>query len=166
MEHPTIYLAGPLFTLAERTHNLNLEKALRACGYEVILPQRRALEFMTPQGLDLKQMAADCAAQASNQNNILVANIDGPDADSGTAIEYALAIGAVGRAILYRTDFRTAPEKEVGVNAMFGLTNTAFIHMPCFISTEDEAREFYLQLAFKIDRAIFHYFSQGNFESL
>jgi nucleoside 2-deoxyribosyltransferase len=154
MENKTIYLAGPLFTLAERTHNLKLELQLRALGYKVILPQRRAMDFITPQGFDLKQMAADCANQASDPNNILVANLDGPDADSGTAIEYALAIGAVGRAIVYRTDIRTAPEKEVGLNAMFGLANTTFIHMPCLVNTTDEAQNFYLELALAIHRAI------------
>lgn len=154
MEYPTIYLAGPLFTLAERTHNLNLERELRALGYKVILPQRRAMDFITPQGLDLKQMAADCANHASNPENILVANLDGPDCDSGTAVEYGLAISAVGRAIVYRTDIRTATEKEVGLNAMFGLTDTTFIHMPCLVNTKDEVRDFYLALALEIHCAI------------
>jgi nucleoside 2-deoxyribosyltransferase len=153
--HPKkIYLAGPLFTLAERTHNLNLEKELIALGYKVLLPQRRALDFITTRGLDLARMAADCAELASDPDNILVANIDGPEADSGTAIEYGLAIKAVGRAVIYRTDIRTDRRKEVGVNAMFGLKNTRFIFAPCFVTTEDEVKEFYSELASKIHGAI------------
>jgi nucleoside 2-deoxyribosyltransferase len=154
MKYPTIYLAGPLFTLAERTHNLRLEKMLRLFGHQVILPQRRAADFITPHGVDLKQIALDCAEQASDKNNILVANLDGPDVDSGTAVEYGLAIGVVGKAIVYRTDIRTAPEKEVGLNAMFGLEGTRFIYMPCLANTEDEAQEFCFELASQIHEAI------------
>jgi nucleoside 2-deoxyribosyltransferase len=149
-----IYLAGPLFTVAERTHNLNLARELRALEYEVILPQLRAVKFINQQGLNLKQMATDCASQAVSPNNILVANLDGPDADSGTAIEYGLAIGAVGKAIVYRTDIRTAPEKEVGLNAMFGLDGTKYIHMPCLANSDEEMRAFYSELARAIDEAI------------
>jgi nucleoside 2-deoxyribosyltransferase len=154
MKYPTIYLAGPLFTLAERTHNLKLEKMLRLLGHQVILPQKRAVDFVTPQGVNLKQMVLDCAEQASNSDNILVANLDGPDTDSGTAVEYGLAIRATGRAIVYRTDIRTVPEKEVGLNAMFGLEETRFIHMPCLANTEDEVQEFYFELASQIHKAI------------
>lgn len=38
-----IYLAGGLFNAGERLHNLHLEKAFKDLGYDVILPQRKAL---------------------------------------------------------------------------------------------------------------------------
>lgn len=154
MKPITIYLAGPLFTVAERTHNLRLARELRALGYEIILPQQRATDFITSDGLDLKEMAADCAVQASNPNNILVANLDGPEADSGTAVEYGLAICAVGRAITYRTDIRTAREKEVGINAMFGLRGTTHIHMSCLVNSDEDVQAFYTELARAIHWAI------------
>lgn len=109
----SVYLAGPLFTMAERQHNLDLAKALSVAlpTYEFILPQARAAQFYP----DLQAIAEDCLAQV-RKSDFLVASFDGPDADSGTCVElgYAMALGipVVG----YRTDFRGS---EVdGVNLM------------------------------------------------
>jgi hypothetical protein len=43
-----IYLAGPLFSEAERRFNLRLTQRLEALGFEVFLPQRAGVERDRP----------------------------------------------------------------------------------------------------------------------
>lgn len=150
----TIYLAGGLFNAAERLHNLLLEKYLKALGHKVILPQREALRFFNGKVFDVAGIVASCRQQCTNRDNVYVGSVDGPDADSGTAVEYGMAIISTGRAIVCRTDFRTAPEKEVGVNAMFKAEYTEFIYEPCFFTELDQVEAYYEGLASRIDKAI------------
>lgn len=151
-----IYLAGGLFNVAEKNHNLHLEKHLIALGYTIILPQREALKNYVneDQAFDLKGIVRDCRAAASDPNNILVGNIDGVDADSGTVVEYTLAIAKTGRAILYRTDFRTHLEKELGINAMLGLEGTELIYAPCYSIELEEIEKYYKYLSLQIHNTI------------
>lgn len=154
----TIYLAGRLFNAAERLHNLFLEKQLRALGHTVILPQREAKKFFDDQRddqrFDMNQIAEDCRKYCLNPENVYVGNIDGPDADSGTCVEYGVAITAIGKAIVYRTDIRTAEGSEVGVNAMLKLRGTVFIYFPCFFTELDQVEPYYRALAQKIHESL------------
>lgn len=150
-----LYLAGGLFNVAERVHNLLLERALKRLGYDVIQPMREAAQFRRHDGtLDLDAVAVYCQDQARAPDTVLVCNLDGPDADSGTAVEYALAIGAKGQAATYRTDIRTAPERELGVNAMFRLPRTIHVDMLCFLDQVEDINRFYAELALAIDKAV------------
>ena len=152
----TIYLAGGLFNAGERLHNLFLEKFLQELGHMIILPQREALKFFDKNGhLNLDAVAGDCRRYCEDERVIYVGNIDGADADSGTGVEYGIAITVAGAAIVYRTDFRTDAEKEIGVNAMLKLKGTTFIYHPCFFTElGDEVRNYYRELAKKIDEAV------------
>ncbi len=125
-----IYLAGGLFNAGQRLHNLFLEKYLRELGHEVILPQREAVKFFDRDHFDTAGIVEGCKQSVTNPDNVYVGSADGADADSGTAIEYGLAIASAGRAIVYRTDFRTAEEKELGANAMFRVKGTIFVYHP------------------------------------
>jgi nucleoside 2-deoxyribosyltransferase len=149
-----LYLAGGLFNAGERLHALNLEKHLVDLGYEVILPQREALRFFKDGLFDIRGIVDDCRKNAIDPTKTCVCSSDGADADSGTAIEFGMAITATGKAIVYRTDFRTALEKEVGVNAMFRANDSVFIYEPCFFTELKEVDEYYKRLAAKIDEAI------------
>lgn len=149
-----IYLGGGLFNAGERLHNLYLEEHLKRLGREVILPQREALRFFADGKFNLDEVVTNCRQQCSSKKKIYVGNVDGTDADSGSAIEYGIAITATGYAIIYRTDFRTATEKEVGVNAMFRAKETTFIYEPCFFTELDQVDKYYTELARKIDAAI------------
>ena len=149
-----LYLAGGLFNAAERLHNLYLEKYLIALGYLVVLPQREALKFFENGNHNLAGLVEDCSAHCANPDNFYVGNLDGSDTDSGTAVEYGIAITATGRAVVYRTDFRTAPEKEIGINAMFRAKGTSFIYYPCFFTSFDQVEPYYQALAQKIHEAI------------
>jgi nucleoside 2-deoxyribosyltransferase len=149
-----IYLAGGLFNVSDRLHNLFLEKYLKELGHTVILPQRRALKFFDGGTFDTDAIVKDCMELCADRSVLCVVNIDGPDADSGAAIEYATAIAATRRAAIYRTDFRTAPEKELGVNAMFRAYRTLGVYLPCYFTELSEIDAYYRELAQKIDAAI------------
>lgn len=149
-----IYLAGGLFNAGERLHNLYLEKFLKKLGHHVILPQREALKFFDEKQFNVSAIVEDCMQSCTNPDHICVACADGADADSGTAVEYGMAIASNGRAIVYRTDFRTAMEKELGVNAMFKAKGTSFIYYPCFFTELDEVEAYYEELARRIHEAI------------
>lgn len=150
----TLYLAGGLFNAGERLHNLYLEKYLRALGYEVILPQREALKFFEVDHFNVAGIVEDCRLSAVNPQNLYIGNADGADADSGTCVEYGMTITATKRAVVYRTDFRTALEKEVGVNAMLNARGTSFIYHPCFFANLEEVDTYYSALAQKIHQTI------------
>lgn len=150
----TIYLAAGLFNAGERLHNLFLEKFLRELGHEVILSQREALKFFDGKQFDIDAIVEDCRQSRTNPKHICVACADGADADSGTAVEYGMAMTANGRAIVYRTDFRTAEEKELGANAMLKAKGTSFIYHPCFFTELDEVDAYYEELSRKIHEAI------------
>jgi len=149
-----LYLAGGLFNAGERLHNLYLEKHLKDLGYDVILPQREALRFFDCEKFNLAGITANCVEQSADFGNIYVGCIDGPDADSGTCVEYGIAIEAKGFAIVYRTDLRTALDREVGINAMLNAHETAMIYYPCIFTELSEVEEYYKNLAQKIHEAI------------
>lgn len=94
-----LYLAGPLFSAAERNWNEELASALRNAGHDVFLPQD-------------KEMGLDAAGIFSTDvggidwADALVAIVDGPDPDAGTAWEVGYAYGKKP-IVLVRTDFRT-----------------------------------------------------------
>ena len=98
-----IYLAGPLFTAAERAFNARLRDLLVGAGHEVWLPQEHEPRDATATAIfheDVKGL---------EWSEILVANMDGPDPDSGTCWECGFAYRKKG-IILFRTDFRDAGE--------------------------------------------------------
>ncbi|EKE22182.1 MAG: uroporphyrinogen III synthase HEM4 [uncultured bacterium] len=149
-----VYLAGRLFNAGERLHNLYLEKHLTQIGYEVILPQREALKYFNGDGFDLAGVVNSCIKDCANEKNIFVGCVDGSDADSGTSVEYGVAIVSARRAIIYRTDFRTAFDKELGINAMFNAKGTVIIYEPCFFTELEQVDSYYHELADRIHCAI------------
>jgi len=112
-----IYLAGPLFTTGERDFNRRLANALRGCGHEVFLPQETEQHSMTPREIFLSDV------RGIDWADVVVANMDGPDPDSGTCWECGYAYGK--KPILaFRTDFRVGAEhKDAPYNLM--LTESA-----------------------------------------
>jgi nucleoside 2-deoxyribosyltransferase len=80
-----IYLAGPLFSAAERDFNARLTAMLRDMGHEVWLPQESEQETMTPKEIFEKDVEGIDWAEA------VVANMDGTDPDSGTSWECGYA---------------------------------------------------------------------------
>jgi|SRR5580704_12483583 nucleoside 2-deoxyribosyltransferase len=98
-----IYLAGPLFSTAERDFNARLAEQLRDNKHEVWLPQEFEQATMTP-----KQIF-DADVRGIDWADVVVANMDGPDPDSGTCWECGYAFGKKP-IVVFRTDFRVGYE--------------------------------------------------------
>ena len=88
-----IYLSGPVFTLAERLFNEGLAGELeRLCpSLQVFLPQRYDKEFQDEP--DFSQRMFACLTGALDSCSVVVAILDGADADSGTCFEMGYARG-------------------------------------------------------------------------
>jgi len=99
-----IYLAGPLFTTAEREFNTRLAQILRGAGHEVFLPQEQEARDSPARAIFETDVQAIDAADA------VVASMDGPDPDSGTSWECGYAYARKKPIVLFRTDFRAADE--------------------------------------------------------
>jgi len=99
-----IYLAGPLFTAAERAFNTRLRDLLAAVGHEVWLPQDHE-----PRD---KSAAAifEMDVEGMKWSDVIVANMDGADPDSGTCWECGYAYGK--RRLLSSERIFAAQEKE------------------------------------------------------
>ncbi len=106
-----VYLAGPLFSEAERTYNLALRDLLEGHLFDVYLPQ----EVGDTSHTRCREEHGVIFAQhllALRDADIVVAVVDGADADSGTSWEmgYAYALGK--RIVALRTDFRVVGHHE------------------------------------------------------
>ena len=98
-----IYLAGPLFSVAERDFNARLADQLRLAGHEVFVPQEIEQRSKTAR----QMFEGDVAG--IDWCEVVLANMDGPDPDSGTAWECGYAFGRKA-IVVFRTDFRAAEE--------------------------------------------------------
>jgi nucleoside 2-deoxyribosyltransferase len=141
-----LYLAGPLFTTAERTFNRQLADRLAAGGHEVLLPQERGPDDDATAG-----EGSDARIRALSAREILLKNkrdldaadavvaiMDGPNPDPGTAWEcgYAYALGKP--TVLLRTDIRSAGDLSGSpYNAM--LTGSADAHLELPLASVEEA---------------------------
>lgn len=172
MKQISAYLAGGLFNVGQRFHNSLLEKNLITSASEKNIelittsPQRKAFKryIKEENRFDVAEIVSDCEKDAS-EHDYIICNLDGTDCDSGTAIEIGIARGVqlskklstsklAPKIITYRTDFRTAPEKEIGINAMLRPDGSTFIYYPCFAIELNEFNEFYQKLASQIVHVI------------
>lgn len=123
-----VYLAGPLFTLAEQTFNLHLAQSIQniESNLTLVLPQLKNKELQKSEHFthDIFEYCVDMV----NQCHLLVAILDGADADSGTCIEMGLAY-AQGKPIIgVRTDFRSLEDR--GLNLMVSFSCSRLIWQP------------------------------------
>jgi nucleoside 2-deoxyribosyltransferase len=129
-----IYLAGPLFTAAERAFNIRLRDLLIPAGHEVWLPQDHEPRDKSPAaifGMDVKGI---------EWSEVVVANMDGADPDSGTCWESGYAYGKK-KIIVFRTDFRNAGEAGSPFNLMLSESADYVLKLPPFSSVEMLARK-------------------------
>jgi nucleoside 2-deoxyribosyltransferase len=124
-----LYFAGPLFTTPERTWNAEVTAALRAAGHEIFLPQEQEPGKDGP-GIFATDVGGIDWADG------LVAIMDGPDPDSGTAWEVGYAFGTRKPVVLVRTDFRALAGKAGDYNPMLTQAATARIDLPAASTTE------------------------------
>ena len=117
-----VYFAAPLFTAPERAWNDELARALRDAGHEVFLPQDQE------PGHDAAGIFATDVA-GIDWADALVAIMDGPDPDSGTAWEVGYAYGKKP-VILIRTDFRSEAGVGAPYNPMLSQSATIRVDLP------------------------------------
>ncbi len=106
----SIYLAGPLFTVAEMSFNREVSKYLNSKGYDVFLPQEECLDKNTQEIYQICKKGVESA-------DAVVAVMDGADADSGTCWECGYAVAKEIPVLLVRTDIRDSGDTR-GFNAM------------------------------------------------
>lgn len=99
-----VYMAGPLFNEGDRYTNQRNSDALRAAGYTTFLPQEIVInDKSTP------LVKAGCFfmdLKAIKLCDVLLANCNGIEIDSGTAAEIGLAYALGKRMLVYKSDVR------------------------------------------------------------
>jgi nucleoside 2-deoxyribosyltransferase len=126
-----LYLAGPLFTQAERAWNLRLAAVLTEAGHDVFLPQVEIQTLEVPAADDIFRIDVDGVRVA----DALVAILDGADADSGTSFECGLAYALGIPIVAVRTDFRGGGDDLPGqalptINLMLAQAVADAVHLP------------------------------------
>lgn len=106
-----IYLAAPLFSVAERRYNVYLKDLLTAHFFSVFLPQECGDEDSQRDEESQQKIFSRCCEEIAN-SDIVVAVIDGADADSGTSWEIGYAFARDIPVVALRTDFRRVGEHE------------------------------------------------------
>ena len=105
-----LYLAGPLFTQAERSWNLRLAALLTEAGHSVFLPQAEVQAIETLDAETIFRVDVDGVRSA----DAVVAILDGADPDSGTSFECGLAFALGLPIVVVRTDFRAGGDALPG----------------------------------------------------
>ncbi len=138
-----VYFAAPLFSAAERDWNGALAARLRAAGHEVFLPQEQETA---------KDAAGIFATDVGGMDwaDALVAIMDGPDPDSGTAWECGYAYGKVP-VVLVRTDLRAFADPGMPYNAM--LTASATLRLDLGLADMDTVEAAVLDALRRLDPA-------------
>jgi nucleoside 2-deoxyribosyltransferase len=126
-----LYLAGPLFTQAERVWNLALAAALETAGHSVFLPQIEVQNLSELEADAIFRVDVDGVRSA----DALVAVLDGADADSGTCFECGLAYALGIPIVAVRSDFRGGGDALPGqklatVNLMLAQAARAIVALP------------------------------------
>ncbi|MDR2943687.1 MAG: nucleoside 2-deoxyribosyltransferase [Methanosarcinales archaeon] len=120
-----IYLAGALFSQAERDFNKKLQQMMLESGFSVFLPQEDA-EDNEDERIERNNSVIFLSCLSGLQkSDMVVAVLDGTDVDSGTAWELGYAYAAGKPIIGIRTDFRIQTPGEK-VNLMIQETLTDF----------------------------------------
>jgi len=118
-----VYLAAPLFSEAERNYNRAVAGLLRENLFDIFLPQETGDDSESRIKEDQVRIFSDNVRALKNAD-IIVAVIDGADADSGTSWEMGFASALKKPVIALRTDFRMSGIHEK-VNLM--LEESSFV---------------------------------------
>jgi len=151
-----IYFAGPLFTQAERLWNRCISDELRKLNssLEIILPQDEAASAFENGSLNFRKLFQGCI-QGIARSDVVVANLDGSDSDSGTSFECGYAF-AIGKPVLgVRTDFRASEDR--GLNAMLSQSCADIVYFP---STNESISELGALISENLEKVVRHGKSQ------
>ena len=123
-----IYLAAPLFTMAEREFNKKLATAIenKVAKINIFLPQENSV--FDEDGEFLSKETFDSDLKAIDNSDLVLAILDGSDADSGTRYECGYAYSRK-KILGIRTDFRSGEEEGLNVMLRHGVDDLIFY--PC-----------------------------------
>ncbi len=126
-----LYLAGPLFTQAERAWNLALAALIESAGHSVFLPQ---VEVQAIESLDAETIFR-IDVDGVRSADAIVAILDGADPDSGTSFECGLAFALGKPIIVVRSDFRAGGDALPGqklatINLMLSQAASEVVSLP------------------------------------
>jgi nucleoside 2-deoxyribosyltransferase len=110
-----VFIAGPLFSQAEREFNLKVDEGLRKHGFETFLPQRDAGkldELLAKEGERAYRTIFERDLRGLEGADAVVAILDGPDVDSGTAFEVGYAFSKGKPVVGLKTDMRVFAKGE------------------------------------------------------
>jgi nucleoside 2-deoxyribosyltransferase len=117
-----IYLAGPLFSKAERDFNVYLRDRLVEIGFRVFLPQVDGEDNLENRMHERQMCIFENDIRGIDQSDIVLAVLDGgSDVDSGTAWEMGYAYARGKKVLGLKTDFRTFGEEGI-VNLMMEMS--------------------------------------------
>lgn len=126
-----IYLAAPLFSEAECDFNRKLADILSGYAMQVHLPQDCG-DSEHSRDISIQKEIFEKNLQAIDNVDIVVAVIDGADADSGTSWEIGYAFAKRKKIISIRTDFRHVGHNEL-VNLMLEQSSVVVNDIPSLI---------------------------------
>ena len=115
---PRVYMAGPLFNEGDRYTNQRNSDALRAAGYTTFLPQEVVITEKSSELVKGACLYMDL--KAIRLCDVLLANCNGIEIDSGTAAEIGLGYGWKKRMILYKSDVRNYYNERFKLNNFVG----------------------------------------------
>lgn len=111
-----IYIAGPLFTLAERRFNQELALAIQELVKDIVIILPQVETGKMSELPDFVDKAFHFCLQSIDECDAVVGILDGADADSGTCVELGYAYARKKPIIGIRTDFRLSEDR--GLNLM------------------------------------------------
>ena len=133
-----IFYSAPLFTLAEISFNESVAHRLKERGYSIFLPQQECL------GLQGETIFETCR-KGILESDVVLACVDGTDADSGTCWECGFAVGQNKPLVIFRTDFRQTGDTG-GFNAMLCFSANAVVEEQDFNALIDKIHQVLTQI--------------------
>ena len=113
-----IYMAGPLFNEGDRYSNKVNSDALRKAGYATFLPQEVVIDK------DSSKLVKDACFymdfKAINLCQIVIANCNGIEIDSGTAAEIGMCYALNKKIYAYKSDVRNYYNENYKLNNFVG----------------------------------------------
>jgi nucleoside 2-deoxyribosyltransferase len=130
-----IYMAGPLFNEGDRYSNQINSDALREAGYATFLPQEVVIDK------DSSKLVKDACFymdfKAINLCQIVVANCNGIEVDSGTAAEIGMCYALNKIIFAYKSDVRNYYNENYKLNNFVG----GLVNNKTYSNIEDIIRE-------------------------
>ena len=127
-----VYLAAPLFSEAECEYNKKLADILSGYALQVHLPQECG-DSEHSRDISIQREIFEKNLDALDNADIVIAIIDGADADSGTSWEIGYAFAKGKKIISLRTDFRRVGNSEL-VNLMLEQSSQVVNNIPSLIN--------------------------------